>query len=72
MRWNAIARKICSLVAEPVWFEETELRVTASVGVVFHDGGQAATPAAMLAAADSALYGAKQAGRNQFQVVAYA
>ena len=63
-----IARKICLLVAQPVWFGESEVQVTASVGVVFSDGKRVPTAPELLAAADSALYSAKEAGRNQFRI----
>ena len=39
--------------------------VTASIGLVLNDGGQ--TPAQLLAAADQALYRAKQNGRNRIE-----
>jgi diguanylate cyclase (GGDEF)-like protein/PAS domain S-box-containing protein len=58
--------RILALVAEPWMREQREFRVTASVGVALYpeDGGD---PQTLLRHADSALYRAKDSGRNNFQ-----
>jgi diguanylate cyclase (GGDEF)-like protein/PAS domain S-box-containing protein len=64
---SAEARKILTAIAEPVRLEGRDLRVTSSLGVATypHDGIDADT---LLANADAAMYRAKDAGRDNFQV----
>jgi diguanylate cyclase (GGDEF)-like protein/PAS domain S-box-containing protein len=61
-----IARRMLESLEEPIRLDEHELFVTGSVGIsVFpHDGLDAET---LLKNADSAMYHAKEAGRNQYQ-----
>ena len=61
-----IARRMLESLAEPMHLDDHELFVTASIGIsVFpHDGPDAET---LLKNADSAMYHAKEAGRNQYQ-----
>ena len=64
-----IAAKICASVRQPMLIGDAVLSVSASVGVVFNARQANATAPALLAAADGALYQAKNAGRNTFTVV---
>jgi diguanylate cyclase (GGDEF)-like protein len=61
-----IARKVIVAFEEPFVDLPEELVVTCSVGIVASDGQQ--TPDELLAQADTAMYLAKQRGKNQFQV----
>lgn len=62
-----VARKVMELYAEPFTLEGTACRITGSVGVALypHD---AETVEALLKAADTAMYQAKQHGKNNFQL----
>ncbi len=61
-----LAERLCSLIAEyPFTVKiDTELKITTSIGIASFPE-HAKTGRKLLEAADSALYGAKQAGRNQ-------
>jgi diguanylate cyclase (GGDEF)-like protein/PAS domain S-box-containing protein len=62
-----VAEKILSSVARPVEVGGTLLNVSASVGIAFYpdDGDE---PEALLRSSDSALYRAKELGRNNYQL----
>jgi diguanylate cyclase (GGDEF)-like protein/PAS domain S-box-containing protein len=64
---TSIARKILLAVAEPTAVEGNEFNITTSIGIAFYpqDGGDADS---LLKNADSALYQAKEAGRNSYQL----
>lgn len=61
-----VARKILETVAQPVAVREHECRVTASIGISAYpqDGKDSQT---LLKNADSAMYRAKEQGKNRFQ-----
>ncbi|HSP32914.1 MAG TPA: bifunctional diguanylate cyclase/phosphodiesterase, partial [Thermoanaerobaculia bacterium] len=63
----AVARKILQSVARTINVDSHELNITASIGVSFYpqDGEN---PDTLLKNADSALYRAKDAGRNTYQL----
>ncbi len=61
-----VARKILQIMTPPVLIGPHELRVTASIGVsTYPDSG--ADSAGLMRHADSAMYQAKDAGRNTFR-----
>ena len=62
-----VARKILQVVAQPMSVEDHEFNITASIGIAFYpqDAGDAES---LLKNADGALYQAKQAGRNSYQL----
>ncbi|MCP2635828.1 diguanylate cyclase [Microbacterium sp. HD4P20] len=60
---NRIAGRAVESVSEPITVHGTQLRVTASAGVVVHT--QASSAADLLSAADAAMYRAKRAGRGR-------
>lgn len=62
-----VARKVVELYAEPFKLEGASCRITGSVGVALypHD---AETVEALMKAADTAMYQAKQRGKNNFQL----
>ncbi|HVS30062.1 MAG TPA: EAL domain-containing protein [Thermoanaerobaculia bacterium] len=64
---TAVARKILQAVAKPMSVDDHEFNITTSIGIAFYpqDGGDAES---LLKNADSALYQAKQAGRNSYQL----
>ncbi len=62
-----IARKICEAIHDPFWIDGRELFVTTSVGVSVYpsDGHDAET---LVRNADSAMYRAKEQGRDNYQL----
>jgi diguanylate cyclase (GGDEF)-like protein/PAS domain S-box-containing protein len=62
-----IARKICEAVHDPFWVDGRELFVTTSLGVSVYpsDGHDAET---LVRNADSAMYRAKEQGRDNYQL----
>jgi diguanylate cyclase (GGDEF)-like protein/PAS domain S-box-containing protein len=62
-----IAQKLLDTVAEPVRMDGQELYVTTSIGIALYpsDGDSAE---ALLQSADGAMYRAKEAGRNSYQL----
>ncbi|HET7705644.1 MAG TPA: EAL domain-containing protein [Thermoanaerobaculia bacterium] len=64
---TAVARKILQTIAHPMSVDDHEFNMTTSIGIAFYpqDGGDAES---LLKNADSALYQAKEAGRNSFQL----
>lgn len=61
-----VRRSICK---KPVMYEEHEIPVTMSIGAAAVRGASAADSDKIIHTADSALYLAKEAGRNRVQVV---
>ncbi len=64
---TAVARKILQAVGRPIAVDGHELYITTSIGISFYpaDGEDAET---LLKNADNALYRAKEAGRNSYQL----
>ncbi len=66
MKAGSIAGKILAALDAPIMLEGKELTVTASIGIaVYPDGGE--SPDALLSNADTAMYEAKQQGRNAYR-----
>lgn len=63
----AVATRVVDALAQPYRLDGREVRITASVGVALHTGTDGRGDR-LLAAADSAMYAAKQHGRNQVSV----
>ena len=61
-----IARRILELVSEPYGLDEGEAFVSASVGIAFASVGDTADN--LLRKADVAMYRAKEAGRNRYEI----
>ena len=61
-----VAQKVLESLAEPFDVEGHEIFVTASIGITLYPS-DSENPEALLKNADSAMYRAKQAGRNNFQ-----
>ena len=61
-----VAQAVLGAVRRPLWLDDHEVSVSASIGVVRADGGQDA--AELMKAADTALYWAKADGRNRYAV----
>ncbi|HEY6843686.1 MAG TPA: EAL domain-containing protein, partial [Thermoanaerobaculia bacterium] len=64
---TSIARKILQAVAAPITVDGHDFNITTSIGIAFYpqDGGDAES---LLKNADTALYQAKEAGRNSYQL----
>ncbi|MEZ5717774.1 MAG: diguanylate cyclase [Burkholderiaceae bacterium] len=64
-----VAQKVVSQVARPLFLVGGQpLHITTSIGIAYCvPTDPPTTPAELMAQADAALYGAKAAGRNQFQ-----
>jgi diguanylate cyclase (GGDEF)-like protein len=60
-----IARNIVGALYRPVHLEGRQVQIGASVGIAFMDGS---TPSELFKKADAALYAAKAAGRNTFEI----
>ena len=67
---TAVARKIVARINSPAFeIDGQPLDVTTSIGIAFHQSIDASVTAEeLLARADAALYGAKAAGRNRFEL----
>jgi diguanylate cyclase (GGDEF)-like protein len=63
---DEIARRVLSLIAEPVTMHGQTLRTDASIGVVLLDGG--GSPEGVLRDADIAVYAAKERGRGRWEI----
>lgn len=63
-----VARRIASVVAEPIVHRDTVHSVTASIGVAFRRNDDVFDAAELVRRADSAMYRVKSAGRNGFAV----
>ena len=61
---GVIADRLRQAVAEPIVIDGNEIRVTASIGVAMGSGG--ASPEAILRDADTAMYRAKDLGRDSW------
>lgn len=64
-----VARKILKALAKPLVVEESELFITTSIGIAMYPD-HVDDPAALIKAADIAMYHAKAQGRNNFQFYA--
>lgn len=64
---KAIARKLIATMAEAITVDTTSAQATTSIGIAFCSGRTRA--AELMAAADAALYRAKKAGRNTFELI---
>ncbi len=63
---KAIARRIISELQRPFPFGEVNVQISASIGIVISDGSE--SPEDLIAAADSAMYRAKQNERGTFEM----
>lgn len=63
---SSVARKIMAALSQPMQLDEHEIDVTTSIGISLYptDGEQ---PEALIKCADTAMYLAKQDGRNNFR-----
>jgi len=66
----AVAGRLLTALAEPIWIAEHELSVGASIGIALHPGG-AGRSEELLRHADVAMYAAKEAGRGRFELFHY-
>lgn len=62
---HAVANKIINAIHSPYYIENQELYITTSIGITLYSG-IAETVESLLQRADTAMYQAKEAGRNTF------
>lgn len=67
---EATTAKILNAVRRPFDLDGTALHVSVSIGVALYDVGEGMSAEALLKHAEEALYAAKGAGRNGFQIYA--
>jgi len=60
--------RLLDAVAEPVFVDKLELRVTASIGVSFFPQAETVDGDQLIRQADQAMYMAKQAGKNRYHI----
>ena len=60
--------RLLAAVSEPTFVDGLELRVSASIGISFYPQASEVDGDQLLRQADQAMYQAKQAGKNRFQV----
>ena len=65
-----VAEKIVAAMRPDFTLEYRTLSITTSVGIAFHQGGDEISADSLVKKADQALYAAKGAGRNNYQVAA--
>jgi diguanylate cyclase (GGDEF)-like protein len=63
-----VAEKIVNAMQPPFTLQSRSLGITTSVGIAFYEGESEAGPDGLVKRADGALYRAKHAGRNNYQV----
>ena len=63
----AVAERLLETIAEPMAFGDRTLKVTASIGIAI-DADRSSDPSDMLRAADSAMYRAKESGRDRYEL----
>lgn len=63
----AVAERLLETIAEPMAFGDRTLKVTASIGIAI-DTDRSSDPSDMLRAADSAMYRAKESGRDRYEL----
>ncbi|MEY4983241.1 MAG: hypothetical protein RIR62_1507, partial [Pseudomonadota bacterium] len=64
-RLEGMLARLIRGVARPIRYQGTPCRISASLGALRVPAGTAATPEALMQAADAALYAAKRAGRGR-------
>jgi diguanylate cyclase (GGDEF)-like protein len=65
---EALAERLIARIEEPVVLEGAPCRISASIGVAVAEGCRSEDATALLAAADSALYQSKRAGRGRWTI----
>ncbi|WP_311064509.1 EAL domain-containing protein [Halomonas sp. DWK9] len=61
-----VVERLLARVSSPYWYRDSELRITASIGIAT-DNGTIPAPRQLIQQADLAMYKAKRRGRNTFQ-----
>ena len=63
-----LMERLLSAAAQPVLLNGTTLQVSSSIGIAYYSAGDDADAEQLVRHADQAMYQAKQAGKNRFQV----
>ncbi|AQU84318.1 MULTISPECIES: sensor domain-containing protein [unclassified Halomonas] len=61
-----VVERLLTCISAPYWYRESELRITASIGIATDDGAMH-EPRQLIQQADLAMYKAKRRGRNTYQ-----
>ena len=65
---NSMLKRILSVVSTPVKFKDIEMQVSASMGVTYLEKNDTIDADQLLRQADNAMYQAKLAGKNRFNI----
>ncbi|MDN3560402.1 bifunctional diguanylate cyclase/phosphodiesterase [Vreelandella neptunia] len=60
-----VVERVLQGLSPPYWFRDSELRITASIGIAINDGSMK-NPRQLIQQADLAMYKAKRRGRNTY------
>lgn len=63
-----VAEKFVQALSEPIWIDEQALEITVSIGIAVYPINGTGDALELMRKADKAMYSAKKAGRNCYQL----